>query len=722
MRIFCLFIGLCALTLSTAAQTDTTTQKDTTTHKRLYSVKDTTQMAAVTVYARKPLVRNKIDGFVYDVENSVVPPTGNAADVLRRIPGLFVDQNGSLSVPGKQSVRVYIDNKPSDMYGSSVADALQQVPADEIASVEVITHPSAKYEAEGADAVVNIITKKNRFNGANGSVRAAGNDWNQNMTSTVRIRSGSVSATADLGYHHMYRDTDEELVRTGIGNSAGTNISQQGNNLRKTHSVYTGLNLVVQLDSLKALSGGYRYRIGVDDFMDKAHNIITQKNGDPSSYKRWMETDVIYQGHSVNLGYTAKTSNKKGELSVLGNWFAYDLTNDYKLDQYRLEKIDYRENSNNDGINRELALQADYSYKMKNQSVFETGVKGTARQWGSDNLVDVYDFTGNKYVPSTARSNSFKYNREIYAAYASYTITLKQWNLRLGGRYEQTRLHVHFKGSGLQVPDYKNFVPTILVTRSFDKGHTVKASYRKTILRPYLSYLDPNINYSDSLNISYGNPYLVPVITHGYQLVYSYGKGKVNTSATLYYNRNMNNIEYIRLLRPGGINETTYQNIGRMQEAGIVATVSLSGYQKFSASATINPRYFHYESKALQAVNSGYMISGNANASYRITKTWGIESMLYLSSRAFGLQGTETRYQHYNLTVSKKLLNEKLVINITADNFLTPLQTITGRMQTASFAQVEKTHYRSRYVTLIVQYKFGKKDVKITETRRIAED
>jgi hypothetical protein len=720
MKTICLLISYWVISLSSVAQTNPA--RDSAARKPLYKVTDTTQLAAVNVYAKKPLIENKTDGFIYHVENSLVLPTGNAADVLRKIPGLSVDQHGNLSVAGKGSVRVYIDNKPSNIYGSSVADALQQIPAAEIARVEVITHPSAKYEAEGTDAIVNITTKKNRYNGTNGSIRSGGTDWSQSLTGTLKMRRRNLSLNTDIGAYRYRREGEEQLTRQGQGTAKGNDLVQATTYNRADKTFYSAVNMIVTLDSLKMLSGGYRYRIAAGKSTDMVYNSVTMPDSIITPYSRQVNSDVTNSVHTLNLGYSAKTPNNKSELTILGTWFHHSGYTNYQLGQSRKEQTDYKENSESNTSNQELAVQADYQYNFRNKSILETGAKALYRKSGSGNVIRIYDFASDQYLSNDVRSNTFNYNRGIYAAYTSYTFNFASFNIRLGARYEQTRLTVDFKDTALQVPDYKNFVPAILVSRTFNESHTVKFSYRKTIVRPYLYTLNPNVNYSDSLNIRYGNPYLVPAITHGYQLGYSYSKGKLVTEATVFYNRNMNSIENIRLLKPNGISETTYQNIGHMQDAGVTATLSMNGHQKFSVSGSVTPRYVSLESKALQVSNRGYTISGNLTASYRITKTLGIETTVYAHSRAIGLQGTETRYQYYFVTLSKKWFDEQLVVACTAEGFITGHQTITQTTYTGSFTQVNRSRFRSRFFQLSITYKFGKKDVKVPQVKQLSAE
>ena len=177
---------------------------------------DPTQLKAVTVYGRRPVIENKNDGIIYNAANDIAIAGGSASDLLKRIPMINVDQNGNPSIAGKTSIRVFIDNKPSDIYGSSVADALKTIPAEQIDKIEVITSPSAKYEAEGADAIINIITKKSRYNGSNGTVRTLVRNFNRDFNADIKVRRNSFSYSLDIGAYFNNFKWMEKVFRNDL--------------------------------------------------------------------------------------------------------------------------------------------------------------------------------------------------------------------------------------------------------------------------------------------------------------------------------------------------------------------------------------------------------------------------------------------------------------------------------------------------------------------------
>jgi hypothetical protein len=246
----------------------------------------------------------------------------------------------------------------------------------------------------------------------------------------------------------------------------------------------------------------------------------------------------------------------------------------------------------------------------------------------------------------------------------------------------------------------------------------MRFSYKKNILRPYLQYLNPNINYVDSLNISYGNPYLLPAIQHSVQLVHSYIKKTLSWTNTLFLNYNINNVESIRRIRPDGILENTYLNVGKNKEAGIITAISLNRQTGFSINLSGNIKYVEIKSEALQLSASGFVFGSNLNSSYRFDKNFGIDASVRFNSRSVNLQGYGSQWIQHGISVSKKLFNDNLSITAGADDFFVKFLKFKSASRTATFDQYNEGRYRARSFRIGISYTFGKKDLSIPQTRQ----
>lgn len=516
----------------------------------------TKTLAGVTVIAQRPVISIRPDGFTYDASKDVIQAGENASDLLQRLPGVQVDPNGVPSMRGSTRIKVFIDGKPSEAYASSIADALRMVPADNIARIEIITHPSARYEGEGVDGVLQIHTKRPLSDGSSGNVNGHVQNRAKNLVSNIAVRRKQWIITGDAGYFYSNNIFRTTLTRT---DNSSHSLVQRQVRANKATNISGGIGITLLIDSLNTFSVGYRPGRG----WDHVYTQIDYSIG-PYSFRRFIDNPYRRYVHHVNWSYIRKSANKKGEFSFFGNFFNHHVESNYILQQGS-----YKESNANTVWNKELNIESNYIY-----SGFEAGVKTSFRRYRNNSI----------FIPDANRSQHFYFPRDIYAVYVSQTFTVKGFRIRTGARYEQTVLSLHLPDTSFRIPDYKNLLPNILISRTFNE-HMLTASYSRKIFRPWLGYLSPIINYIDSLNISYGNPYLDPSVSNNFDLTYSYNKKEWLVSAGLFLNQALRSIEAVALLKPGGIIERTYQNISSNTTSGMSLQVT---YRKGPWTANIN--------------------------------------------------------------------------------------------------------------------------------------
>jgi hypothetical protein len=686
----------------------------------VYLRRDTSQLAAVTVFGRKPIIEPSADGFIYNAENDVVIAAGTAIDVLRKIPLLSITPDGSPSIRGSTNVRVFIDNKPSNVFASSIGEALQQVPSEEIARVEIITHPSARYDAEGTDAVINIITKKRRYDGYNGNLRAYFGNWQQEISGTYKLRSGYWIMNLD-GY--LSRSTYEggyTLHRSANRDETSNRFQQQREWSSSQNVQLITFTLLRIIDSLNTLNFNYRYRGSGGKETALLQTQLYSADTINDAFTREIPSTTWNGVHTITGAWSGQSRNKKKEFNFLAVYFAHEGGDKYDLQQLRDQVVNYREKSDGETGNRELSLQGDYVQNVSKLSKLEAGIKTTWRSTRSQNLFDIYNYSQNKFLRDEHRSNNFSYQRDVYAGYASYSLAVKKWQSRAGMRFEQTRLFTQFKDTALQIPNYNNWLPNFLSRYTFNKTQSLAYSYTTRIARPYISYLNPNINYIDSFNISYGNPNLLPEIAHIHTLDYNFNKRSIFINVSLVYRRLRQSFEEIRIQRPDKVTESTPRNIGRADNWALNFIFRYNPNNKLNLGNTITVQYVTRNSPALNLEKSGFLAQYSFNGSYRFGKGFALESYVYYESRSINLQTTRTDYLFYNLLLTKTLLNDKLNITFRMDGFLDPWFYRTTEIENSSFYQA--TTYRSvnRYLRLAISWKFGKQDLR-TPASRTAE-
>jgi outer membrane cobalamin receptor len=680
--------------------------------------RDTGALTAVTVKGSKPLVSSSVDGFIYHAADDIIAAGTTASDLLGKIPLLTVSQDGSPMLRGSSHIRVFIDDKPSAIYAASVADALKQIPAEDILRIEVILYPSAKYDAEGTDGVINIVTRKNRFNAVNGNLRTRTGNIDQQFTPDLNIRNGNWVFNINAGVSHYRRINYSTLNREAVSDNEVSQLQQQSQWTNQGKIFYTGAYITYIINDLHNISGGYRYRVNRDHNDRSAVNNYYQHDSLFTAFTRYTASASGNDLQSFNLDYSGKSRDRKRDFSLLAFYFTMPGTNEYNLDQVREEAVDYKELLRGRTTNKELSLQADYVQRMNDSLTWDVGAKSAFRDFAALNNFSVYDFPSGAFGKDENRSNSFNYHRAIHAVYSNLTVRYRSWQVRVGARYEQTVLQVGFKDSSLGIPDYKNFVPSFLLSKTLDKKQVLKWSYSRRIARP-MDNANPAINYVDSFNLQSGNPDLQPEVIHRYEIGYSFNAPSLSVMASLYYNSTHNAIEQVRLPLDKGIFLNTFQNIGRNDALGLSLSFTKKWQQKLTLTATVNLRRSYLKSVALQRTVTAYQYGTNFNLSYRLNKGYSLEALGNLNSPDIALQGKRDVWKYYALMLNKQFTGGKFVMSIRIENFLSSsIQYLRQDWSSPAFSQVLRLGYQNRSGFLSASWKLGKKEVKAPPVRQ----
>lgn len=640
-----------------------------------------TQLNEVVVEGERSLVEEKVDRMVYNAENDATARGGDAADVLRRVPMLTVDMDGNVSMRGNQNILVLINNKPSTITASSVADALKQIPADQIKTVEVITSPSAKYDAEGSAGIINIITKKNNMQG-----------FTFNVDTNVGLRG------SHLGLNTNFRTGKMGFSLGGWGR-ANYNVTGSYENNQTTYDPATQIE-TSNIQTASTLNRGIfgNYNFGWDYEINKFNSLVASvrfgaRNG------RNLQDDLITQSFvngaltrsslrnvntvddngnvDANLTYTRTFETTGKELSIMGSLSRNNRTNDFINDIYEENGVPMFSSIKNNNIsyNQEATVQADYQTPIGDKQIVEFGAKNISRIVSSKYQYFTATGEDGEYVLSTNQSlsNNLDYNQNVAAGYFAYTATLpKGYSLKAGTRYEYTNITANFQDEqAIEIPSYGVIVPSANLSKKLKTG-TVKAAYNRRIQRPSLRYLNPNIQGSNPLNVTQGDPTLSPEYTNNYELSYStfFKKSSLNISA---FARNTNNaIQDVRDVR-GDTIRTTFQNIGREDSYGSSIFMNISLSDKFTLNGGTD---FYYRVLNNQnpdpiyaASNTGWVVSGRMFGNYNLTKVWALQFFGFMRGRDVQLQGTRGGFGMYSLSVRREFGDKRGSIGFGAENF-----------------------------------------------------
>lgn len=677
----------------------------------------------VTVQGQRDLIEERVDRTIYKAENDKTTAGGDATDVLRRVPMLSVDFDGNVSMRGSSNIQVLIDNRPSAITASSIADALRQIPADEIKAVEVITSPSARFDAEGTSGVINIITKKNNFQGMTLNVNSGFGLRGSNLSLNGAARKGkfgfSLGGFGRAGYNINGRFENEQLLT--LQDNSIARILQSADTERSDIFGRYNFGVDYEIDKFNFLTGSVNF--GLRNSNSKQNNFLTQNfQGGQLLRSALRSTDVVDESNSidVSVNYT-KTFEKKGkEFSLLTLYSRNNRENSFvnSLFEDDLETINSRLRNDNPSRNEEFTAQLDFVSPLgkDGSSILEYGAKNILRKAYSDFAYFQADGADGEYVEDTrpSRSNDFSYDQNVTAGYGSYTFSLlKNYTLKTGLRYEYTTINADFKTeTTVNIPSYGTFVPSINASRKMKNGNLIKAAYNKRISRPSLRFLNPNIEASNPLQISQGNPTLDPELTDNFELGYStFIKGTV-LNFTSFYRNTTGSIQSVRTIQDDGVIFTTFENIGREQAIGGSVFFNINASSKLSFNGGFDTYYAILDNgisdPGLAAQNEGFVISGRMFGNYTLPKDWQVQLFTFARGRRVELQGSSGGFAAYGLSLNKQFAEKRGSIGFGAENFLAKEFIIRNEIITPTIMQNSTAAIRNLNFKVNFSYRIGK--------------
>jgi outer membrane receptor protein involved in Fe transport len=716
------FMGFQAMTSGPIEVTD---EKSSFDLGSLSLEQEAVALQEVTVMGQRDLIEERVDRTIYNAENDKTLVGGDASDVLRRVPMLSVDMDGNVSMRGSSSILVLLNGKQSAIVASNVAEALKQIPAEEIKSVEVITSPSAKYDAEGTGGVINIITKKNNIQGAslniNSSVGLRGTNLGVNASLKQKKMSWTLGGFGRAGYNILGFFDNQQYITNADGTTR--NISQYADT--RSNMLFGRYNLGwdYEINKFNFLTASVSY--GLRNMRNRQDGLLTDTYLDDvlqSSLLRDVNTDNLSNNVDVNFNYTKSYESKGKEFSISGLFSQNNLTNDFINSQYdeNFTGISSRIKNLNAGINREFTLQLDYVTPLAENQILEYGAKNILRKAVSDFAYFTAEGPDGEFVEvqDVAFSNEFSYDQNVSAAYASYTTNfLKNYAFKGGMRYEYTSINADFANSELdgEIPSFGVWVPSLNLSRKLANGNMVKAAYNRRVQRPSLNFLNPNINAANPQQITQGNPLLEPELTDNYEMSYStFFKGS-NLNFTTYFRNTSGSIQPVRTVREDDIIFTTYENIGQEKAYGlsVFANVNLSG--KFSVNGSVESYYAQLDNglsdPLYAASNDGYVLSGRIFANYSLPKDWQVQAFTFQRGRRVELQGTSGGFGVYGLNFNKSFNEKRGSIGFGAENFFTKVFTINNELVTPTIMQQSTIGMQNMNFKINFNYRIGKLSV-----------
>jgi len=686
------------------------------------------ELKEVKITAQKEIIKIESDKITYSVENDISNRGASALDALNKAPLIGLAGADKITLKGGTNYKVFVNGKPSSLYTNKLAEVLRSMPAEQIKDIEIITNPSAKYEAEGTGGIINIITHKKIANGYSGSIFGGVNsigDFSDGIQGSATSGKWNVNLQFSNGKYH--RPSNNIKVEQENYTVTGTSyLKQNQDNLFKSDFLNGSLDLNYSIDTLNTLSASILLYKGKNSTTGLIQSELTNENlmlG--NAFERDFYRKTSYLTTEVNAGYQHNFKQAKKFIS-----FSYRLNYDEPEISYHTVQLpifntsESAERNFNREINKESAIQVDYSQPITSKGLLEVGTKLIYR----DLISDYEDYAGSTigdlfYNPDA--SGKLKYIQNVYSGYSLYSLKLEKISFRIGSRVEYTDLKGDLNGQKNEIKQsYSSFIPSLSGAYTFKNKTILRVSYSRRIQRPSLFYLNPSINQLNPQSISYGNPTLKPEYIDSYELGYNLNIKKGQLNFLFFYQKTNNSIESERFLLNDSILVSSFNNFGVQDNLGLNTYASANVFEKLTLSGNITPGYYNARINAGNASQflNGFSLKIGASAAYRFTKSFSVMASGNYNSPTIRFQ---TRSYHYflgNVGLSKNILKDKANISL---NFNQPfLKTSVYRTAYSNngFYQLSTNSYPERFVKLNFRYKFGKTDGANKSVRKVRID
>ena len=679
------------------------------------------ELDTVVVKAQRQLVKQKIDRITYDVQADEESKTQTVMDMLRKVPMVTVDGQDNIQVKGNSNYKVYKNGHYDPSLSKNAKEVFKSMSASMVKRIEVITDPGAREDAEGVDAILNIVTLTNtKMQGVTGVVSSSINTLGHpNFYSSVTSQMDKLMLSVDYGYNGMTkRDSYNrtELSRTFLDTGNTSLSGSEGSNPGNIH--YADIDASYDIDSLNLLSvsfGGYFYKLNVQG--DSYYQLLNPAGSQLYSYNAsyWMPG---YNHHSWNgrFDYQHKT-RLDGERLTLSYMLALTRQHTEQENAYtELNNVSFPYigslMSEHERFT-EHTFQFDWLRPLGRGHQLEIGVKYIDRNNNSHNMQSFYGIDANT-------SDDFRHTTRVLAGYADYICRFARWSARAGLRYEYSYMYGSY-------PDGKNasfnkhladWVPQATLKYQLTDAQSLKLNYTTSINRPGISYLNPAIIISPT-SVSQGNPQLSSAHTHRVSLIYTYIMPKLTLQLAPGYTANSSGITSV-VTAKDDVRYSTYENILRYSRSSFEQYVQWKPFDATTLVVNNNVRYEHYENP-----NLGYRTHGWSD-SYSLSLQQRLPLKLRLNVSAYGKIGhspssvyyMQHSYFDYYASLQRSFLKgDKLTVRLTANAPFNKYWVMDAETVNGDFAAFERSWNRNRSFAISVSWRFGslKSNVKKTE-------
>ncbi|MCO6492233.1 MAG: TonB-dependent receptor [Phaeodactylibacter sp.] len=632
----------------------------------------------VEVTATKSTLNLGLDRRAYNVDADIMSQTSSATEILQNLPSVTVDVNGQVSLRGTSNITYLINGRPSALLRAGGAAALQQIPANSIERIEVITNPSAKYRPDGIGGIINIVLKESNRQGFNGSVQAnVGNPDLERYTGNILLNYGKEDVNFFGSYGFRHAKTPQDITDRRIEREEGAPLSTQ-NIVRDvtfgelSHLATAGVTFPVGESGMVEIAGEYFYLN--NDNNSFANWAVTDENG-PDAFSLDRQYNGYEQEYDVGIAYERTfDGNEDHSLAIEFNLSGYDETEDNLYGERNpLPAFTLRDSSRNlikkGGPVMEFVVE--YARPIGRESELEVGYLGEIMKDDIDILGENFE---SGWVTDPSKTYRFKFNQTLHAGYAVFTHAIESFYFSAGARAEQALVTPNLVSDGEKYNNnYFNLFPSLALGLELGDTEEIRLSYSKRINRADPDEQNPFPEYDDPFTRDKGNPRLKPEQVHSVELGYFLQNEKFTFMPTLYYRYLYDGFTELRKsVEEGGVNilETTFTNFSNQTLAGaeVIFKGNVSNFLNLNFSANAYYNELDGTNLGLPANQSQITWDAKLGANFNITKTtFGQLNAQYVSNRLTP-QGEFQPIKLLNLGLRQDVFNRRASILFTVSD------------------------------------------------------
>ncbi|WP_434036780.1 TonB-dependent receptor domain-containing protein [Formosa sp. 4Alg 33] len=673
----------------------------------VYMEQDAQSLDEVVVRAEVSSTQFKLDRKIFNVGQDIASTGVSALEVLNNVPSVNVDIEGAVSLRGNSGVQILIDGKPSVLADES-SNALGTITADMIERVEVITNPSAKYDAEGTAGILNIILKKEDKRGVNGSISLnTGIPDNHSVGVSLNKRTEKFNLFTQFGggYRSLPRDNTSENTNFETGSS----VISEGTEYRNEtfFNVTLGTDYHINDLNVLTLSGNFAYEI--EDQPSKT-NFSSYDNAVLNS--RWFreeETDATNPKWQYELNYKKEFKNNKEHtllFSALGSFFGKDQESEFTNTTTFGDIVNIDQQTETEFQQADYTFKLDYTNPLSETITIETGVQYLINDVGND--YEVREFESNEWIVNPNLTNDFEYNQKVFGFYGTGAYEGEKWGVKLGLRVEDTKLYTLLANTNEENDqEYTDFFPTVHSSYKINDDFSVQAGYSKRIFRPRLWDLNPFFNIKNNYNIRVGNPNLQPEYTNSYEITGIFKIGKATLNSSVFYLYTTDVVERVSVFQDN-VTLTTPVNVGTNGALGFELNGKYSPLNWLTFNGDFNFNYFQrkgeFEDQSFDF--NGERWNGRLTSKIALPADFDLEVTGQLESDYQTVQSENQGFTFMDFGLRKKILKGKVVVNFAIKDVFESRVYENTILNANNFNNNRST--RGRFYTLGFSYGFGK--------------